>query len=72
MANITQAHRLYAVVGGSEQAFVDLLYTARQRTRLAQGRQGQGFIINKMAYFFEVVRDLLAGGEAGGSQDVVR
>jgi hypothetical protein len=57
-SNVTQALRLHAAKGGTEQAFVALLYEARRRTRLAQGRQGQGHIVNKMAYFFSVLQQL--------------
>ena len=72
--DITQALRLYQASGCSEQAFVDLLYTARQRTRQYQGRQGLDMIDNKMAYFFQVVRRLVGspasytsvGGEQSG------
>src|SRR5689334_14178440 len=59
VSNVTQALRLHAAAGRSEQEFVDLLYEARKRTRQYQGRQGLEMIENKMAYFFRVVRDLL-------------
>ena len=58
-ANVTQALRLHAADGRSEQAFVALLYEARRRTRQAQGQQGQGMVANKMAYFFQVLRRLV-------------
>src|SRR5215212_11144456 len=61
-ANVTQALRLHATDGRPEQDFVALLYEARRRTRLAQGGQGRGVVANKMAYFFQVLRDL-AGRE---------
>jgi hypothetical protein len=59
-ANVTQALRLFAAGEGSEELFVSWLYEARQRTRVAQGRQGQGRIANKMAYFFTVLQQLSA------------
>ncbi len=68
-ANVTQALRLFAAEGGSEELFVSQLYAARQRTRLAQGRHGQGRIVNKMAYFFTVLQQLsapVAGSVAAG------
>jgi hypothetical protein len=65
VSNVTQALRLHAAVGRTEQEFVDLLYEARQRTRQYQGRQGLGMIENKMAYFFAVTRDLLEGKQNG-------
>ncbi len=37
----------------------DVIQEARRRTRQAQGAQGSGQITNKMAYFFEVLRDLV-------------
>jgi hypothetical protein len=59
--NITQALHLWRESGLAAQDFVTrLLYEARRRTRQAQGAQGTGHIANKMAYFFTVVRDLLA------------
>jgi hypothetical protein len=58
-ANITQALRLYQGSGLAEQAFVNLLYEARRRTRQYQGRQGLGGIENKMAYFFQTLRNLV-------------
>jgi hypothetical protein len=36
-----------------------VVQVARRRTRQAQGAQGLGQIENKMAYFFEVLRDLV-------------
>jgi len=58
-ANVTQALRLWSASGLQEDLFVERLYTARARTRTAQGRQGHGHIGNRMAYFFVVLRDLL-------------
>jgi len=63
-ANITQALRVAQAAGLPEQAFVDLLHTARQRVRLYQGKQGQGQLANKMAYYFVVLRDLCSLGAA--------
>jgi hypothetical protein len=59
VSNVTQALRLHATAGRSEQEFVDLLYEARTRTRQYQGRQGLGMIENKMAYFFRIVSQLV-------------
>jgi hypothetical protein len=56
--NVSQALRLWQVSGLDEQAFAELLFEARRRTRLYQGKQGLGTIGNKMAYFFTVLRDL--------------
>ena len=58
-ANISQALGLWHTSHLAEEPFVQMLHSARSRVRRAQGRQGQGSITNKMAYFFVVVRDLL-------------
>jgi hypothetical protein len=57
-ANVTQALRLWTQTQLDPQSYVDLLYEARRRTKLYQGRQGAGIIENRMAYFFRVLRDL--------------
>ena len=62
-ANITQALRLAQASGLPEQTFVDQLHTARQRVRTYQGKQGQGQLNNKMAYYFVVLRDLCGLGD---------
>lgn len=49
-SNITQATRLYAHTGRSLDVFLTTLYAARTKTRKATG------ITNRMAYFFEVLR----------------
>jgi len=58
-SNIGQAQRLWQASGLAEDLFVAHLHTAYTRTRAAQGKQGTGQIGNKMAYFFEGLRDLL-------------
>ena len=62
-ANITQALRLYHLSGLPEETFVNLLYEARRRTRQYQGRQGLGVIENKMAYFFQTLRNMIDTGQ---------
>lgn len=69
LANNTQAQRLWRASGLAEEAFVQLLHEALARTRRAQGRQGAGMITIKMAYFFEVVKSLLAQQEVIESSD---
>jgi hypothetical protein len=61
-ANMLQANHLWHESGLGEQAFVDLLYEARGRTRRAQGAQGAGQIQNRAAYFFTVLRALVSEG----------
>jgi len=51
-SNISQATRLFQQTGISLDAYFTLLYAARTKTRKATG------IGNRMAYFFEVLRDL--------------
>jgi hypothetical protein len=64
-ANVTQALRLWQQSGRDEATFVqEYLYSAYSRVRVYQGRQGQGYIANKMAYFFEVLRSLVTPPEA--------
>ncbi len=63
-SNVTQAHRLWhrlhTASGMTDETFgVDIVQVARRRTRRAQGAQGSGQIENKMAYFFEVLRNLV-------------
>jgi len=58
-SNVTQALRLWTQSGSTEAAFVAHLHEARRLTRLYQGKQGLGTITNKMAYYFQVVRDLV-------------
>ena len=48
---------------GTNWLFVGLLYTARQRTRQGQGRQGVEGLAHKMAYFFTVLRGLMVQPE---------
>ncbi len=62
VANVTQALRLWAQAGAGEADFVEMLYEAKRRTRLYQGKQGSKGIQNKIAYFFTVLRDLVAEG----------
>jgi hypothetical protein len=68
-ANVTQALRLWTNSGLSEALFVSHLHEARRLTRLYQGKQGLGTIANKMAYYFQVLRDLLnqQGGVVGNA-----
>ena len=56
VANTTQALRLWQESGLEEAAFVAQLHAAKKRTRHYQA----GGIGNKMAYYFQVLRDLLA------------
>ncbi|MEA2574958.1 MAG: hypothetical protein QOH93_2256 [Chloroflexia bacterium] len=60
VANVTQALRLWAQSSAEEADFVEMLYEAKRRTRLYQGKQGAKGIQNKIAYFFTVLRDLVA------------
>jgi hypothetical protein len=62
VANVTQALRLWAQSGVDEADFVEMLYEAKRRTRLYQGKQGAKGIQNKIAYFFTVLRDLAQPG----------
>jgi hypothetical protein len=62
VANVTQALRLWGQSGLGEEAFKELLYEAKRRTRVYQGKQGSMGMQNKMAYFFSVLRDLVASG----------
>ncbi len=59
VANVTQALRLWGQSGVDEAEFVEMLYEAKRRTRLYQGKQGAKGIQNKMSYFFTVLRDLM-------------
>ncbi|HEX8229454.1 MAG TPA: replication protein [Chloroflexia bacterium] len=61
VANVTQALRLWGQSGVDESDFVEMLYEAKRRTRLYQGKQGAKGIQNKIAYFFTVLRDLVEG-----------
>ncbi|HEX8600615.1 MAG TPA: replication protein [Chloroflexia bacterium] len=61
VANVTQALRLWGQSGVDEAGFVEMLYEAKRRTRLYQGKQGAKGIQNKIAYFFTVLRDLVEG-----------
>ncbi len=58
-ANVTQAAHLWRESGLSEEAFVEQLHKVRMQVRLYQGKQGFGYIENKMAYFFRTLRDLM-------------
>jgi hypothetical protein len=51
-SNITQAHRIFVESSMALDAFFDVLYEARLRTRKTNG------VGNRMAYFFRVLRDL--------------
>jgi hypothetical protein len=57
-SNITQAHRLFAESAMDLDAFFDVLYEARLRTRKTNG------VGNRMAYFFTVLRGLAASSAA--------
>ncbi len=59
ISNVTQALRIWEVSGLSEEEFVELMYDAKRRTRLYQGKNGLKGIENKMGYFFQVLRRLL-------------
>ena len=60
-SNQTQALMLWRQSGLDEATFVrEVLQEARARTRQAQGQQGARGLANKMAYFFVVVRDIVA------------
>lgn len=61
VANVTQALRLWGQSKVGEADFVEMLYEAKRRTRLYQGKQGAKGINNKIAYFFTVLRDLVEG-----------
>ena len=65
VANVTQALRLWAQSGVGEEDFVEMLYEAKRRTRLYQGKQGAKGMQNKIAYFFTVLRDLAQTGVQG-------
>lgn len=56
-ANVTQALRLWHASGLDEAAFVAHLHEARRRVRTYQGKQGQGTITNKMAYYFRCLAE---------------
>jgi hypothetical protein len=56
-SNITQAHRLFAESDLTMDDYFTLLYEARLRTRKAGG------VINRMSYFFTVLKDLLSIAE---------
>lgn len=58
-ANVTQALRLWGNSGLGEQEFSELLFEARKRVRLYQGKQGAGSIDKRMPYFFTTLRSLL-------------
>jgi hypothetical protein len=59
-ANVTQAAHLWHESRLGEEAFVAQLHEAHARVRRYQGKQGLGYIENKMAYFFRTLRDVLA------------
>lgn len=63
VANVTQTLRLWGISGVEEAEFVEMLYEAKRRTRLYQGKQGAKGLQNKMAYFFTVLRDVIEGNE---------
>ncbi|MDQ3706250.1 MAG: replication protein, partial [Chloroflexota bacterium] len=64
VANVTQALRLWGQSRVDESDFVEMLYEAKRRTRLYQGKQGAKGIQNKIAYFFTVLRDLVEGKQS--------
>jgi hypothetical protein len=53
-SNVTQAHRLFAESDLTMDDYFTVLYEARLRTRKVGG------VINRMSYFFTVLRDLLS------------
>ena len=59
VANVAQVLRLWQSSGLIEEAFVEIMYEAKRRTRRAQGSQGLAGMRNKMAYWFRVLRELL-------------
>jgi hypothetical protein len=63
VANVTQALRLWGQSAMGEADFVEMLYEAKRRTRLYQGKQGAKGMQNKIAYFFTVLRDLVDAGK---------
>lgn len=63
VANVTQTLRLWGMSGLEEAEYVEMLYEAKRRTRLYQGKQGAKGMQNKMAYFFTVLRDVIEGRE---------
>jgi hypothetical protein len=59
-ANLTRAINLWRRSGLSRAAFFDLLYEAKRRTRLAQGKQPPGRRIGvTAAYYFVVLAQLV-------------
>jgi DNA-binding transcriptional MocR family regulator len=76
-SNITQTLRLWqrleAAIGMDDATFADeFVQVAKRRTRKAQGQQGLGQIENTMAYFFEVLRDLVEQRLADGAFPAAR
>ncbi|MEO8289183.1 MAG: hypothetical protein ABI670_22470 [Chloroflexota bacterium] len=61
VSNVSRTLRLWAESGLDEKAFVDLMYTAKKRTRAGQGMHGSAGLSNKMAYYFTVLRQLVDG-----------
>lgn len=61
VSNVSQALRLWSAAGLDEEAFVQLMYGAKQRTRGGQNASGMGGINNKMGYFFICLRSILDG-----------
>jgi hypothetical protein len=61
--NISQASRIYHASGKTEDEFIGLLYRAKEIARGATNirkRNSQGEV-NRMPYFFKVLRDLISG-----------
>lgn len=56
----SQARRLFQQSGLTAEDFAALVYAARVTTRQYQGKQGNGQINNKAAYFWATLRDLLS------------
>lgn len=75
-ANVQQAMRLWHESGLDEEAFIELLYQAREITmarsgairKRANGSAGDQGLKNRAPYFFEVLRELIAARQ-NASQD---
>ncbi len=61
VSNVSQALRLWTASNMDEKEFVEVLYTAKRRTRVGQGMHGSAGLRNRMAYFYTVLRQLLDG-----------
>lgn len=67
VSNVSQALKLYQRANLDEAAFANLLHRTRKQVRTYQGKQGMGTINNKMAYFFQVLRNELGAASARGT-----